>query len=56
MPAELQAIHRSVDEGCQRRLFQDNDGHARLCEPEEGRMQQLPCSNAAKSRPGRRDI
>src|SRR5918993_3062605 len=58
-PGEVAAMHqkldsprrsqhvRLVDERCQRRSFQDDDGYARLCEPEEGRTQQLPLGNAA---------
>ena len=42
---------RLIDEGCQRCPFQDNDGHARLCEPEESRTQQLPLGNAANRVP-----
>ena len=49
-PRRSQGV-RLVDEGCQRRPFQDNDGHARLCEPEESHTQQLPRGNAANRVP-----
>ena len=42
---------RLVDEGCQRRASQYNDGHARLCEPEKSHSQQLPLGNAANRVP-----